>query len=316
MNLERAVIELNGNCNYSCKMCPQSTGRGDRWTKQLTLEMFDIILGQVASVGCKVVNLEGSGEPSTYAYLPEAISMVRQYQMKPFIFTNGLHFKNDKMKASIDSGLNYVRFSIIGYDQDSYREWMNKDKFDQVIDNLNKTQEYVARSGADCTVATYHLILDNDNRDYEIEQYLKISESTGAKTEIWQMHNWAGSYMPGRERQGEIKTCGRPFSPDIVIRAGGQDDDSWGAVHPCCQVLGRDDDAILGHVMDNTIEEIWDGFEYTKLREGHTTGNYPDYCKSCDFLLDDQEVLVFTNYDRDLYKMVGVEFNLRDYLNG
>jgi len=64
---------------------------------------------------------------------------------------------------------------------------------------------------------------------------------------------------------------------------------------------------------DNTIEEIWHGEAYEQLRDDHTTGNYPDYCKGCDFLLDDPEVLVYTNHKRDLYKMAGTDFNLDDY---
>ena len=62
-----------------------------------------------------------------------------------------------------------------------------------------------------------------------------------------------------------------------------------------------------------SIEEIWNGPAYVELREQHTSGNYPDYCKSCDFLLDDPEVLVWTNHERDLYKMHGTEFDLNEY---
>ncbi len=85
------------------------------------------------------------------------------------------------------------------------------------------------------------------------------------------------------------------------------------AVHPCCQVLGRDEEAVLGHCSENTIEEVIRGPEYSALRQAHRTGDYPDYCKNCDFLLDDPEVLVYTNNDRDLHKMIGTEFNLDDY---
>ena len=97
------------------------------------------------------------------------------------------------------------------------------------------------------------------------------------------------------KRNGKVKTCGRPFSPDVVIRAGGLEGHR-GAVAPCCQVLGRDEEAVLGHTSVNTIEEIWNGPKYTELREQHTSGNYPDFCKDCDFLLDDPEVLVWTNH--------------------
>jgi len=82
---------------------------------------------------------------------------------------------------------------------------------------------------------------------------------------------------------------------------------------PCCQVLGRDDEAVLGHLSKNTLEEIWYGDKYNQLRKDHEMGNWPSYCNDCDFLIDDPEVLVYTNHERDLYKMHGTDFNLDDY---
>ena len=163
---------------------------------------------------------------------------------------------------------------------------------------------------------TYHLITNNEEIETELEKYKKIVNDLGVKTEIWKMHNWSGVQdISGiGERKGAVKTCGRPFSPDVVIRAGGLDGKK-GAVHPCCQVLGRDTEAVLGHMEDNTIEEIWNGELYSQLRDQHTSGNYPDFCKDCDFLIDDPEVLVYTNHERDLMKMHGTEFDLKDYQN-
>lgn len=43
------------------------------------------------------------------------------------------------------------------------------------------------------------------------------------------------------------------------------------------------------------------------------TGNYPSYCKDCDFLVDDPEILVYTNYERDVHKLYGTTFSLEDY---
>ena len=189
---------------------------------------------------------------------------------------------------------------------------MNSPHFNKVIRNLHETQEYVTNSGSECQIATYHLILDNQNIDYERDRYRKIVDSAGVSTEIWKMHNWSGVYSPEYNRKGDTRTCGRPFSPDVVIRAGGIGG-ATGAIHPCCQVLGRDDDAVLGHLSTNTLEEIWYGDPYNKLRKDHEMGDWPSYCEGCDFLVDDKEVLVYTNHDRELYKMHGTGFDLNDY---
>jgi hypothetical protein len=44
MQIDRAVIEINGGCNYTCQMCPQTTpdgktgARGKNWLRKMSLE--------------------------------------------------------------------------------------------------------------------------------------------------------------------------------------------------------------------------------------------------------------------------------------
>ena len=318
MEVDRAVIEINGGCNYTCQMCPQTTpegktgARGKNWTGKMPLDEFKGYVNQLVDKGLGVVNLDGSGEATIVKNLPEYIKVVTDAGAQSVIFSNGYKMNGTFMEECVDAGLGFFRFSIVGYDYDTYSKWMNSKNFYRTISNLHEMKRYVAKSKSKCIVATYHLILDNENIDFEVEQYKRIVQSANVQTEIWKMHNWSGVYDPVYDREGSKKTCGRPFSPDIVIRAGGLDGNT-GAIHPCCQVLGRDDEAVLGHGSTNSLEEIWNGDKYNKLREDHTTGNYPDYCQSCDFLIDDPEVMVYTNHGRENYKMYGTKFSLEDY---
>jgi len=311
MHIDRAVIEVNGGCNYSCQMCPQSEGRGKNWLKKMSLDFFEDIVAECAEKGLRVVNLEGSGEATLNTNLPKYIEIVRKYGAKPYIFSNGYKMQSVFMKDCVDAGLAYYRFSCIGYNREKYQEWMNTDAFHRVLTNAAEMVEYC--KDKDTTVASYHLILDNNDIDHEIAEYRRnFVDVAGTYAEIWKMHNWSGVYDPNYGRTGEVKTCGRPFSPDLVIRSGGLDGHR-GAVAPCCQVLGQDDKAVLGHLDTQSIDEVWNGPEYEDLRQRHLTGNYPDFCQGCDFLIDDPEVLVWSNSDRDTYKMVGTEFTLRDF---
>jgi len=314
IKIERAVIEVNGGCNYSCGMCPQTNpGRPKGFLKKMPLDLFENIVKQVADKGIQTINLEGSGEPTLMNNLPEYIKIIHKYGAQADICSNAFRFKGQFMKDCIDAGLNRIRISVIGYNSEMYQKWMNRNAFEIIKQNAREAIDYINQTGADCFVASYHLILDNKQVDWEIEQYRKnFIDEVGTKAEIWKMHNWSGVYENPNERKGGLKTCGRPFAPEITVRAGGNDG-KLGAVAPCCQTLGRDDEAILGHLSENTLEEIWFGEEFKKLREGHRTGNYPSYCKGCDFLIDDPEVLVYTNYNRSLHKLHGTNFSLEDY---
>ena len=318
MKIDRAVIEINGGCNYSCQMCPQAKdangkpGRHKDFLKKMSLEEFEKNVADCAKHGLRVINLDGSGEATLNRNLPEYIKIATKHGCESVIFSNGFNMRGQFMKDCVDAGLSFFRFSIIGSDASQYFKWMRSMNFEIVIQNAKDMVAYVKESGANCKVGTYHLITDTKYQDEQLEQYKEIVEDIGCVTEIWRMHNWSGVYKPLYNREGEKKTCGRPFSPDVVIRAGGLDG-KRGAVAPCCQVLGRDEEAVLGHTSENTIEEIWNGREYTQLRDDHTSGNYPDYCRGCDFLIDDAEVLVYTNHGRSRYHMYGTEFTLNEY---
>jgi MoaA/NifB/PqqE/SkfB family radical SAM enzyme len=321
MKIDRAVIEIEGACNFSCTMCPQDKrneqgGRHKDFLRKMNLLEFEDYVRDCAQHGLRVVNLDGSGEATILRTLPEYIKIVKRYNAECVIFSNGFKMHGQFMRDCVDAGLDFFRFSFIGSNPEKYDEWMYNTRgsnYEFIKKNIREMRDYVKSSGSTCTVATYHLITDNDNYENELAEYKAIVEELDVKTEIWKMHNWSGVYeLDVNARKGEVKTCGRPFSPDVVIRAGGLDGNR-GAVAPCCQVLGRDEEAVLGHCSENTIEEIWDGPAYTELRDNHTTGDYPDYCKSCDFLLDDPEVLVYSNHERDLHQMYGTEFSLEEF---
>ena len=98
-----------------------------------------------------------------------------------------------------------------------------------------------------------------------------------------------------------------------MVIPGGGNGNNRGALNPCWQRPRRGEGAGLGDISKDTFEEIWDGDKYNQLRVDHKLGNYPSYCHGCDFLIDDPEVLVYTNHERDLYKMHGTDFDLNDY---
>lgn len=314
-SIKRAVIEVNGRCNYTCTMCPQSDpGRDKRFLGKMSLEFFQEVLNKLGYVEC--IQLEGSGEATLNNDLPEYIAKAKKHCDIVNIFTNGYRLRNDFMRQCVDAGLSMARFSIIGYNKSTYKKMMNKDAFDFVKDNAIKMQEYIQKSKSSCIVASYHLILDENNLKYEIEQYKQnFIIPVQSQASIWKQHNWSGVYDNPDKRKGIRKTCGRPFAPEITIRAGGING-KLGAVHPCCQVLGNDVIAVLGHISEDSIETIWNNKKYTELRRAHKEKRFDDieYCKNCDFLIEDPEVLVYnSNKEVDIYHMIGTTFSLNEY---
>jgi len=324
LKLKRIVMEVFGGCNYTCQMCPQSNpGRGANFTRKMKLEEFEKTLDMIVpKYGNPQINLEGSGEPTMAKDLPKYVAAVKKRDLKCFMYCNGARLNGQFMKDVIDAGIDFVRVSVIGYNREMYKKWMNVDNFNLILSNLSEINKYINVSDSKCQLSSYHLVTDNKNEKYEIDQYKKnVIEKVGlARSYIWKMHNWSGNYENTNPRLGIKKTsCGRPFAPEITIRAGGKEGRT-SAMVPCCQTLGppNEEKSILGHLDKQTFEEVYFGEEYEKLRDAHTREAFDEieYCKNCDFLYQSKDILAWTNdKDAKLNNMLGTgeDFILTEY---
>ena len=115
--IKRAVIEVNGKCNYKCKMCPI---KKDSFLTELPLIDFKRIVDECKELGVEVVQLDGSGEATLTENLPEYIQYLTDNNIKSHIYSNGYLMQNELMKNCVNAGLSLFRFSVIGYNEETY----------------------------------------------------------------------------------------------------------------------------------------------------------------------------------------------------
>lgn len=297
ISVKRAAIEVFGGCNYRCQMCPQSTGRGTSWTRKMPLAHFENLLDQLE--GYPLVQLEGSGEAFLAKDLDLYVKACSKRNMTTFIKTNG-DFKIELLESVLDAGLNFIRFSLIGFDRLTYIQNMGIDRFEKVVENIMTCQKLVKEKQYNCQVSVYHLINDLEAKERELSEYIRLSEKLdNISSSVWKMHNWSGNInRHDRKIFFKKRSCGRPFADQITIRAGGEPG-RLGAVTPCTQTLGPPNEtkSVLGYSDKESLHEIFYGEKYETLRALHRAEKFDDieYCKDCDFLYDDNEVLVWTN---------------------
>jgi len=306
IEIKQLDLELNGGCNYKCPMCPQAEGREKNFLKKLPYHVFTKIVDDAMQYGLDTVSLHGSGEPTLNRDMPKFVKYVKNKGIKCLSFTNGFRLTKNMSRELIESGIDVLRISCIGYDRESYAHWMSKDTFQEVRENIKYFVDLNQELGGQSEVHIHHLVTDINQKEKEISSYRQNwSDYTGAKSEIWLMHNWAGSDIElGYHRETMVATldnrrsCGRPFSPLLQVRAGGLDGHTAGVV-ACCMVLGKDSEGILGHLDSNTIAEVVSSEKYQTLREAHTAKQFNKipYCSDCDQLYDIPESLVWTNIE-------------------
>lgn len=304
-DLEVTVLdaEIFGGCNYKCTFCPQSKGREKEFIRKLPIDVLEKTMDECLEYGLETVTLHGSGEPTLHPKFPEYVRAVKSRGLKCISFTNGYRLTDELSHRLVDAGIDVLRISCIGYDEATYEQSMVGGKFQIVRDNVARFAEIAA--GTPSELHFNHLVIDNENIDFEVVQYrqnwsgwIKEREPRAkVHAEVWMMHNWADSEKSeiGYAREvRERRSCGRPFAPLIQMRAGGLGKHT-GAVVACCMVLGQDSKAVLGHADSASIADIVAAPAYQELRAAHREGRFDDieYCKGCDQLYDTPEALVW-----------------------
>ena len=304
-NVTQLNMEVFGGCNLTCPMCPQGIegGREKDFKKSLGDDLFKKIVDEAIPMGLKYVNLSGSGEPLLNKKIESFISYLSKKKLTSMIYTNGQLLNKDRFVSLCESGISIIKVSCMGWDRESYKLWMSKDSFDMVRENLKECQEILKNKKYNTILQTNHLIQDYKEKDLQLELYLKNWVNyLNIQSEIWLAHNWSGLYdkneisRKSTEKKIVKRSCGRPLGSIIEIRAGGIGK-SKGAVVPCPNVLGHDSIAVLGHLDENSLEDVINGNKYTELRKNHLEKNFDkvDYCKNCDHLIDFPDSLVWTN---------------------
>lgn len=302
IKVEVLDMELNGGCNFKCQMCPQSVGREKDFLKKLPLSVFEKVVDDAMQYGLKTVTLHGSGEPTLNKDFPDFVRAVKDRGLTCISFTNGLKLTEGLSDRLVSAGIDILRLSAIGYDEETYHKWMAGGHYDTVRDNARNFVRIA--EGTPSQMHINHLIINAEEVEWEVRKYqTNWGRYTGAKSEIWLMHNWAGSdkvaidydrdslFHPSNRR-----TCGRPFAPLLQVRAGGLEGHR-AAVVACCMVLGQDSKGVMGHLDDASIADVVSSPEYERLRSAHRDGRFDDIevCKNCDQLYDVPQSLVWSD---------------------
>ncbi len=324
--IDQINLEVFGGCNLSCPMCPQGikNGREKEFKKNLDEETFKKIIDQAIPLGLKFVNLSGSGEPLLNKNFEKYCSYLRKRGVISMINTNGKLLTKEKFEQLCIAGLDIIKVSCMGWDRESYAHWMSHDYYEQMREILAECLEILDKKKYSTYLQTNHLIQDYNQKDYQLEKYLENwINYLNIDGEIWMSHNWSGVYEDDQSgkthsrhkkfSERKRRSCGRPLSNVIEIRAGGIGK-RRGAVVPCPNVLGQDSKAVLGHIDQNSLIDVINGEKYLDLRKKHVEGNFDDidFCKDCDHLIDVPEALVWTNIKKRKYG--GSRISFIDYI--
>lgn len=282
LKIKMVVIETILNCNAQCVMCVHSV---KKMTGLMPMELFEKLAHDAAESGIEDVCMSFYGEPFVDKKFVERVQILRSLGLRYGFFTNASMMTSDKIGSLFSlGGWDYVNFSVNGFSAEVYEKMMpplNRDHTYANIDTLLKMKNKLQTSKPNVTISCVKT-KENEN---EITQFLRYWKSQKGVDNviIADCGDWLGNMDTSAMavetrgvRRGEwLAPCPDLWGRGLYVYFDGR-------VTPCCEDAGSRN-LIVGDANTETLSEIFNGENMTKLRSIHKSGNRKSHavCGRC-----------------------------------
>jgi MoaA/NifB/PqqE/SkfB family radical SAM enzyme len=261
-------------------MCPRDTLTRKRGFMEFGL--FEKIMNELAGARRKpVVHLHGFGEPLLDPLLPERIRLAKARGIEhTYIVTNGSLLFPETSRKIIDAGLDRMKISFYGTDEESYNATMRGLDFKVALQNIKDFM----RIRKELKKKTPKLILQylpQEANGAKIKEFQSLWRSlpdkkAGDCLNISSLDNFGGGKSYNIVGEKIVSVCFYPWTALSVLQDGR-------AVTCCVDYNGVQG---VGDVNCQSIEEIWKGPVLSTIRRNFGKLDYSGFptCLSCDWV--------------------------------
>lgn len=280
-------IDVTNVCNYSCVYCPTGNPTmlqaADRQTRNMTLDLFRKIVGDMQEFTSKVkiVNLYKDGEPLVNANFPTMVKILKEADVAEKIYakTNGHLIKYYTDLAALP--LDMLGISVAHVNSEGFRKVTGKkidyDWYREAIRRLYYDGR--RKFSINAKIARYQMT------DEDIEKFYADFEPICDTVSVEGLHGWGANSIKDMLLEDIGTHDGTPFNyklacplPFYMLSVN-----SNGAVNVCCAEWGnfhRLDDANT-----QSLLEIWNSEKYKAFQRMHLEGRRFENiaCKDCQY---------------------------------
>ncbi|MCM2284390.1 MAG: radical SAM protein [Desulfobacula sp.] len=274
------LIENTNCCNARCVMCPRE--KLTRKPGVMAFELFEKIIREVSGAGRKpVVHLHGFGEPLLDESLAERIRLAKAFGIKhTYLVTNASLLFPETAGKIIGAGLDRMKISFYGTDDESYSRTMRGLNFKTALNNVKEFVK-IRKTMKKKTPALILQYLPQETNGAATEEFKFLWRSVldkrmGDRLNFISPDNFGGgrNYNPV---EGKITSvCFYPWSALSVLCDGR-------AVTCCTDYNGVQE---VGDVNLQSLKEIWNGPVLSNIRKNFGKLDYKGFsvCQCCDWV--------------------------------
>lgn len=270
-------IEPTSICNLKCYMCPTGKGKVREISHGvMSLEIFNYIVSRLRGQAIVRTALFFRGEPLINQNIVEMVRTAADAGLNPYFHSNGTLMNRDAAEQLIRAGLTYISFSFDGATKSVYEKHRRGGIFEKTLENIRGFLEVKRDSaGTKPYVVIQSIGFANQDDPHAIRDLFK-----GLPVDQFNqvpLHNWSGEVAECTiTSQGQVYPCPDPWQRLTIC---------WdGTVVGCCNDMLQK--FILGNVLEQEIEKIWNGDSMQELRQLMKDGkneNHP-LCRGCQNL--------------------------------
>lgn len=283
-------IELTNYCNFKCVFCPTGTNSIKRQKGYMDQKVLDAICSNIKKYHIPGVRLIRWGEPMLH---PECIDIIKKLkETGPIVHinTNGSLLTFEKMQQLICVGLDSIKFSFQGADEDTYKEMrsnLSGNGYHQLLNCIRQLYELRGDSEVPyiqiSTTLTDENIMQIEQFKHDVEGicdyfnigYTELKHLDIDKMDIDPTEKEKIRRIQEREniQHKNIDICPEVFDKLSI---------NWnGDVTLCCS--DYDDFMIVGNILHQDLKDIFNGQKadsYRKIISKNEYGKIP-ICSTC-----------------------------------
>ena len=267
-------------CNRLCRMCPMYT-IPPQTQRYISDEVLDRACRELGDRPCSL-EISAYGETFLHPKSDEYLRVARQLCPNAYIVvaTNGTMLDRQRCERIVDSGIDYLSFSLDAGSAASYKWLTGCDDYEAVCGNLETLVEVRNQRGADhLTIGTH--IIGIKELSHEFDAFVERWTGVADNPVVRNYGNWAGIIDHNEVTPAEEQVIPPQRYPCAWLWFATKIEPN-GDVSKCfIHVTG--DKAPLGNIMEQGFEEIWHGERIRQLRELHCGNRWDEieFCPSC-----------------------------------
>ena len=274
---DRVTVELTNHCNLACAMCPREHMTGPKG--YMDLGLFRKIVDEMVPFGGVALVPFFRGETLLHPKWVEMLGYAKERGIGPIQFaTNATLMNEEAAEALLGLELDFVSFSLDSIDPNIYRSVRKGAELEVVLKNIAffcdlKTRRKMEKPEIQVSVVR------TEKTASGVKDFVAYWSGRVDRVRVYEEHSRNGRFGAlgeGREHAScHTRTpCLKPFR-DMVIY--------WnGLVALCC--YDWDEPRPLGDVNRESVERIWNGEAYRRVREAHNRNGrgLESPCIGCD----------------------------------